>query len=151
MTNKKDTQSLTDLVKSEAAFLKVNATPAELARLNFDNTDPENRHQCIYGQMTGDCYGDRAALLIQTCCQYVFFLQAESKHMIGVTTPLANLNFTKRFPPKPGSKPLPGSHGIRGYYSAIEIFISQNQNGGNPFRTLALILYLQNKLKTLDI
>lgn len=153
--HKKDQTILTDLVRHEAAFLKQNASPAELAKLDFDNIDPESESRCIYGQMTGDCYSERAEFLIQTCCQFVFFMQEpNAKHLIGSTTPLSNLNFTKRFPPKPGNKMTaakPGSDGTRRYFSAIEIFISQNQNGGNPFKTLALIMYLKGHLKSLEI
>lgn len=61
------TPKLKDLVRQEADNLKIHATPEEIADLDFDNLMPEDTHNCIYGQMTGDCFDKRAVELLNLC------------------------------------------------------------------------------------
>lgn len=52
----------------ELRALKNNATKKELNKINFDEFDPNQTRQCIYGQMTGDCRNHRAKSLIEKIC-----------------------------------------------------------------------------------
>jgi len=54
-------------VAQEAENIKKYATPEEIDRLNFDTLNPTIMDECIYGQMTGDCFAERACNLIQKC------------------------------------------------------------------------------------
>lgn len=51
----------------EATNLKKYATREELNRLIFDKLNPIDNSNCIYGQITGDCYNSRASDLIKKC------------------------------------------------------------------------------------
>ena len=48
------------LVREELDTIKSNATPEEINNLNFDTFDFADSQSCIYGQLTGGCYNDRA-------------------------------------------------------------------------------------------
>lgn len=54
-------------VLKEVEKIKKHANKKEISKLNFDVLNPKDRFNCIYGQMTGDCYGDRATTLINKC------------------------------------------------------------------------------------
>lgn len=54
-------------VIDEIENLKKFATKEELSKLNFPNFNPYWKNSCIYGQMTGDCFNDRANELIILC------------------------------------------------------------------------------------
>ena len=54
-------------VKVEADNIKKHATQEEINRLEFGILDPKNSKLCIYGQMTGSCFSDRANELVQSC------------------------------------------------------------------------------------
>lgn len=47
-------------VTAELKHLKENATPEELARLNYETFIPFSSVNDIYGQMTGNCFSERA-------------------------------------------------------------------------------------------
>jgi hypothetical protein len=47
-------------VTAELQHLKENATPEELARLNYDTFIPFSSVNDLYGQMTGNCFSERA-------------------------------------------------------------------------------------------
>jgi hypothetical protein len=59
-------------VRKEAEALKIHATNEERERLDFEILDPNNMHNCIYGQMTGYCFSTRSAILINECCVRYF-------------------------------------------------------------------------------
>jgi hypothetical protein len=65
-------EQLKEDVRKEAEALKIHATKEERERLNFRSLKPSNTGMCIYGQMTDDCYSDRAAALIQKSCVRYF-------------------------------------------------------------------------------
>jgi hypothetical protein len=54
-------------VKKEARALREHGTEAEIERLNLSTFDGKQSTSCIYGQMTGDCFSDRAETLIKSC------------------------------------------------------------------------------------
>jgi hypothetical protein len=54
------TEELRKLVTAEATNLKEHATPDELNRLNINTFNPDSPINDIYGQLTGDTWGERA-------------------------------------------------------------------------------------------
>lgn len=75
-------QFLEDVAK-EAVALKKNATKVELGKLEIEELDPNNRHECIFGQITGDCFSARASELIHKCCKRYFLSNNENGETIG--------------------------------------------------------------------
>lgn len=63
---------LINLVKEEAKKLKELGKDFELERLSFDNLNPSSKSSCIYGQITGSCFSDRAEELIKSSCKRVY-------------------------------------------------------------------------------
>lgn len=122
---------LNALVRKEAKNLIANTTPSERARLSIANLVTQSARSCIYGQMTGDCYSERAVDLIELSCEKVY-RRDHSDRISGV------LN----------GKPT-GSYRMA-YWSPIEIFIDipLNQLNGNNKR---LIAYLKGETKRLII
>jgi len=57
-----------DAVTHEVVSLKKFATKKELRKLNVESLDPDNKENCIYGQMTGDCSSERAKALMDKSC-----------------------------------------------------------------------------------
>jgi len=129
-------QTLKKLVRIEAANLKVEATPQELAKLNFSKLNSGDTGRCIYGQMTGFCYSDRANELIVKCAPRVYnggFGLGSINNLNGAP---AELNGEYR--------------GIK-YHSPIEVFIHLNSydyNSGKANNKI-LIDYLQGRNKIL--
>jgi len=60
------------LVREEAKNLLKFSTREERANLNFEEFSPENSFECIYGQMTGNCFSPRAEQLIKQCASKVY-------------------------------------------------------------------------------
>lgn len=65
-------------VKKEAEALQMHATSEERERLCFELLDYSDKRRCVYGLMTGDCFSERAAELINTCAITHFDLLPES-------------------------------------------------------------------------
>jgi len=63
------TDELKALVKDEAEKLKKYATPKERGCLSFEKLSGLNASHCIYGQMTGDCFSERATELLNKCAK----------------------------------------------------------------------------------
>lgn len=59
-------------VITEANNIRQHATPEEVNNLSFDDLNPYHIRKCIYGQMTGYCYSERAAELIEKCTPRYF-------------------------------------------------------------------------------
>lgn len=137
-----DRQQLIDLVKKEAQALIVHATKRERAVLSFERLDPLSENLCVYGQMTGDCFGDRANYLIDTCAPIVY-----SAGTNGSALQSATLN----------GRPN-GQRKIRigllmseiKYFSPIEVFIA-TKNKNQQAQSAALIAFLREETSTLDI
>ncbi len=62
-------------VMHEINMLKQHATKEEKKNLNFDSFNPITPKQCIYGQMTGNCYTKRAKELMDLSCIKVMDLE----------------------------------------------------------------------------
>ena len=61
--------NLKALVIDEAAKLREHATESELNRINLQTFNPECKHTCIYGQMSGNCFSARAINLLKECAK----------------------------------------------------------------------------------
>jgi hypothetical protein len=71
-------QLLTDVAK-EVEAIKTNATAQEIAKLDIENFNGRHYKQCLYGQMTGDCFSHRASELIFECCSRFFVGHPDDK------------------------------------------------------------------------
>lgn len=67
------TKKLKELVRIEADNLRKYATKEELRWLDFEHLRPLNVGLCIYGQMTDNCFSDRASELVQKCAKSYCF------------------------------------------------------------------------------
>ncbi len=72
-------ERLTTEALNEIKNIKKHATKEEIERLNFETFNPKRASFCIYGQMTGSCYSDRAIELGPKCYQssYVGFTEGK--------------------------------------------------------------------------
>lgn len=57
------TRELKEKVLLEAQGLREHATTEEKSKLDFSTLKPNDVTLCIYGQMTGDCFSERAECL----------------------------------------------------------------------------------------
>lgn len=118
------------LAKKEAVKLRERATPGELAKLNFEWLDYANPKTCIYGQMTGNCYSDRAKNLIVLCAERIY-----EKRFTGSNSLTSNV--------------LGGAPTIEArwdYFSPIEMFIYRA-----PTKSIkSMISFLQGTSNSLD-
>lgn len=134
-------KELNAMVMSEAKKLKKHATKEELASLDFSELGGKNRYNCIYGQTTGDCFSDRAGVLIGKCCSKAFGRE--------ITRTLSGDTFkdVEVINPK---KESPRYNSAYSYFSPIEIFIARGVNmyNGNNKR---LINFLKGETKTLRL
>ena len=123
---------LIDLVKKEAKNLKKKATKDEIRRLG-GRLISQNRHLCIYGKMTSDCFSPRAHQLIKSCAQRVY-----TKDGFGICESTLN------------GKPQLDNDGDRkdSWFSPIECFIDFHENKTNGNNKM-LISYLKGDRKTL--
>jgi hypothetical protein len=53
-----------EMVSKEINHLRTHATDEEKSRLDFETFDRSDDRYCIYGQMTGNCFPDRAKVLM---------------------------------------------------------------------------------------
>lgn len=131
-------------VAKEVKNLKEFATQKEIDRLNLENLTPNNFDSCIYGQMTGNCYSQRAATLINKCCEkFTKFPEVvpfettfkESAHLINGKVKIKK-ELDGREPKNDGF----------GYYSSLEHYITlkdaKNKN---------IIQFLKGEVKTLSL
>jgi hypothetical protein len=126
-------EQLVELVVAEALYIKQHATGEEISRLDIQHLDPNNIYSCIYGQMTGSCYSDRACSLIEACCVSVFT-------SYGNAEPLdknKKVRKTKDF-------------STRAYFSPIEHFILKDENFENG-NNAALVAFLRGESDTLTL
>ena len=119
------TDELKVLVKGEAEKLKKYATPEELAKLNFIKLFFLHGTRCIYGQITGSCFSERAVELLKKCAEpYSRSLKKYTETNI------------KSF--------IQGQ--FRTVFSPIEFYIAQE-----GAKSKALIDFLKGKSKTLNL
>lgn len=131
-TKESKKETLHSLVKAEAESLRIKAKKKELDNLDFNSLKPNDITLCVYGQMTGHCYSDRAGKLINSCAVKVYTTDDTlSDALLGK---------------KLGNSPKKEQRDY--YFSPIEVFIykKENQKNGN---NKMLIDYLKGKRKTL--
>jgi len=99
------------LVIEEATKLRNMITQDEANRLNFSKLDSSDLNKCIYGQLSGSCFNNRATELIKACAARVY--KNDSRHM--------DLRDSKL-----NGSPIGLSRNE--FWSPIEVFIDQEEN-----------------------
>lgn len=118
------TEEIKELVVGEATNLRKYITPEEKERLDISSLDGSSASSCVYGQLTGNCYSDRARQLIQKCCERVYI--SNNGHLkddlllngspIGKRRDKEDMNWLR----KPNVE----------YYSPIEVLLSKLSKDG---------------------
>ncbi len=108
-------KELLTAAREEAKNLQKTATRAEKDKLVYEDLHGESPWSCIYGQMTGNCYSDRARELITECA--VPIAKSGRKGMERIT---ALDGYPKKF-----DNNLERST-KRSYYTALENLLYQN-------------------------
>lgn len=141
-------EDLKNDVAAEAKALREHATKEELAELNLSEFDPNAAEGCIYGQMTGDCYSDRAALLVSLCTQRYFrheMFDVIEKHGVKGLSKAVNGKSVADFIEERAKAHL-YMNTKKVHYSAIEAYIllpeAKNAN---------LIAYLKGETENLEL
>lgn len=124
------TRKLKEKVIQEATKLKTCATKEELKRLDFRTFAPDKKQYCIYGQLTGNCFSDRALELLNCCaipysCRITSYQRTRAKF---------NENNRKN------------NDSDNWVFSAIEYYICRN-----GARNSNLLSFLKGKRKTLTL
>jgi hypothetical protein len=131
-----------ELVKKEASKLKEYATQEELEQLDFNTLRPYVSYNCIYGQMTGSCYSDRANELILKCAERVYIRTPHTTFSDGVLA-YQTLNG--------GPHPITDNRGrCEFYHSPIEVYVILNKENSTTVNNKMLIDYLQGVTTELD-
>jgi len=132
------------LVIKEAKSLRKLATVEERNRLNFQKLDFSSKFECIYGQMTSNCFSKRAKELIEKSCSRVYSTKTgdnwEEYKLNG--TPIG------KYRKEDGAVNIGFSKERTSYFSPIEVFIAR----GNNWRSGAnerLVKYIKGEIKTL--
>lgn len=117
-------EELKQEVIKEAELLKLHARLEELDALNIALLDTDSRYDCIYGQMTGDCFSERAYHLIAHCGRPVSYSLCKID--------MRNFN---------------SCNTLRGMgYTAIEVYISMIGSGND-----ALVEFLRGEREQLTV
>lgn len=132
------TRTLKRQVAREANLLKKYATKEELDRLNAKLLKPFKEDGCIYGQMTGDCFGSRATDLIHKCAV------PAANHISSVSG--AFLNPVKLWVKRAWNGVRGRGRLLAGKLTAIEAYIAERGSKKDK-----LIDYLQGRTEVLDI
>lgn len=97
----------------EVKMLRQHATEDEINRLNFHMLDGTKSYDCIYGQLTGNCYSQRAIELINECVY---------KRRFYSSTAILNYDFTVK-----EARVMKQNSSIYyeryGAYTSLEVFI----------------------------
>lgn len=125
------------LAMEEAYMLKQHATKEEIGSLRIDRFDPDNYEECIYGQITGNCYSVRALELIKECCTKVYEPKDRTENLL--TNSVLN------------GKPYDIEAHSRKYkyHSPIECLIINDEVGGACAEKL--IAFLKDETKELSL
>jgi hypothetical protein len=135
-------------VRAEACAIRKHAMPGEIARLSFNNLDPEDQKLCIYGQMTGNCFSQRAAEIIFACCPRYF-----------------NSENFRRFTPRTSDYAIKAANGskIDGVNDSFGLYIDRDKWSSFHFsavemyimmdgaKNAELIAYLKGETDTLEL
>jgi hypothetical protein len=125
-----------ELAIKEAKKLRKFAKPKEIERLNEFKLNPNNTTQCIYGQMTGDCYSDRSFELIKKCAERVYKPTKSADYSdsrLNGTPHDLEYSFNRRYE----------------YHSPIEILIFEKNMGYDA--GVKILKYLKGETKKLEL
>lgn len=126
---------LIKLVKEEATKLRIHAIQQEKNNLDFSNLCSRDVNSCIYGQMTGNCFSDRATELLILCAKPF------TSHQ-NFFNPVNKRKFSSKIRNTDESK----CDFI--LYSPIEFFIAQYEN--QSINNELLIDFIKGKTETLN-
>lgn len=107
-------KELKELVIKEATYLRENTTQQEKDRLEVFDFNPRSSRYCIYGQLTGNCNSNRAALLYDGSGIGVVFYG-----MLGTDSTKSTLNTVEIVKEKQVD-----------HFSPIETYIGKYNNDG---------------------
>lgn len=128
-----DRQQLKTLVIEEAQKLLIHAMAEERGLLDFMNLSSKKIHRCIYGQMTGNCFSDRAVSLLSSCANpYATDLYCEDQEDRVLDTSF-----------KVGSE---RGQGYVSAFSPIEFYITTPNS-----RNSTLIAFIRGERETLTV
>lgn len=132
---------LEELVIEEATKLKQEAKKGELRHLSYKKLSGCSRHECIYGQMTGNCESDRAYELITKCCERVYI----------PTNDYFSDKLAGRLNGKPKQLKDPGNR-LEYYVSPIENFLFKHKKEveDNSPKVRQLVAFLKGEIDILD-
>jgi len=131
-------ETLYELVQAEADNLRKHATPAEKSRLNFRTFNPRKTRGCIYGQMTGNCYENRAAELIIKCAAKVYLSSAfgiDANQIYNLNGKPFKINTYRQFE----------------YHSPIELYVYLNDLANTPEFNENLLEYIKGDADVIEI
>lgn len=111
-------------VKKELRTIKRRATPQEKSQLDLSTFNFDDGDHCIYGQMTGDCYSNRAKHLMPKSYSQIFQPSA------GVTDLNQRVNY-KHLATKKGKS-----------FTALEIYLFDNKSDHAK-----IIAYIKGEIK----
>lgn len=113
-----------ELVIQEAKLIRKHATTEELDKISVESLDGHYEHTCVYGLMTGSCFGLRATELLNKCAKPY----------------LIDLGGRKR------SQSILFTRGHSRDFSPIEAYIFRKTSKKKP-----LVEYLRGERKTLTV
>lgn len=128
------TTKLKELVRIEADNLRKHASADELSNLDFEHLNSNDVECCIYGQMTGMCFEERASELIALCAPMFVEWNFESDEEFSI--------FNNKMLRKTFKAPDDDGRSL----SPIEVYI-----GHKNAKSKNLIEYLRGETDTLEL
>lgn len=146
MTKKR--KKFLEAVIHEIEQLKKYATAAEISELDLERFDASSQHDCIYGQMAGNCETNRAKELMDKACIKVMDLDDEGvSQVLGLDIDDKSFNVNGKYKGQTW-------HGLENswsrrryrYLSALEAYICTRDA-----KVKNVILYMQGKVDKLEL
>jgi len=132
-------------VMHEIDMLKLHATDAEKAKLNFYEFDYDSPTRCIYGQLTGKCASPRAKELMGVACIRVMHLDKGISSVANVEIDDEKFTINGEYTGQTwdGTK-----WSIRNYsyLSALEAYIATKDA-----KNADVIAYIKGEIETLEL
>lgn len=145
----KVTQFLKD-VMHEIDALKEHATPQEKLNLSFSSFDCTHPEYCIYGQLAGVCYSERAKDLMDKCCIRVMNIEDGANSIINVPIEGDEFNINGSYEGQTWTEPQKWNEGhyyrSYKYLSALEGYICSARANNK-----GVISYIKGEINTLTL
>ena len=126
-------------VLKEATLLREHATKDQKDKLVFDQLDGADTCNCIYGQMTGNCYNQEARNLLSKCAKTIVDNLADSEEQEDIVFNSATpVNFK-------ATLEHTSMRNHRSYFSAIEGYITVEGSKNDE-----LISYIKGEIDTFE-